>query len=60
MDWKSTLRRLLWVGLIAAFTLPVGEIIFPFVADEIGDLWFATIEATVSATLGFGLFEMFG
>jgi hypothetical protein len=55
------LRQLLCVALVACLMLPLGRLIFPLVQDMMDSLQFATAEAVVSATLGFGLYTaMFG
>ena len=50
------LIRALCVALIAALMLPIGRALFPYVAQEIGALPFDTIEAVVTATLGYGVY----
>jgi hypothetical protein len=53
--------RVMCVALIAALMVPVGRALFPYVGTEIGELPFDTIEAVVSATLGFGVYAaLFG
>ena len=55
------INKLLCVAAIASITLSLGRIVFPLVAGTVGGLQFDTIEAVVSATLGFGLYAaMFG
>jgi hypothetical protein len=53
--------RIACVGVVVCVVFPLGEMLFPSVADAIGSFSFNTLEAVVTATLGFGLFEaLFG
>ncbi len=53
--------KLLCVALVASVMLPLGRVIFPFVAPALSGLEFDTIQAVVSATIGFALHAaMFG
>jgi hypothetical protein len=55
------LIRVLCVAMIAALIVPIGRALFPYLGPEIGALPFNTIEAVVSATLGFGVYAaLFG
>jgi len=56
MDQDPIITKLLCVALVASIMLPVGRAVFPLVADMIGGLQFDTVEAVVSATIGFGLY----
>ena len=47
--------KLLCVALVASIMLPVGRMIFPLVEPALSDLEFGTIQAVLSATIGFGL-----
>ena len=40
--------------------VPLGNLLFPYVSSELSGIQFQTIEAVVSATLGFGIFAIFG
>ena len=57
---KTILSRLLYVALVAVIMLPVGSVLFPYVSHELTDMQFQAIEAVVSATLGFGIYSIFG
>jgi hypothetical protein len=57
---KPLVTRLLCVALIAAIMLPVGRMIFPFLDGEISGMQFHTLEAVISATVGFGIYGVFG
>ena len=49
------LTKVLCVALVASIMLPVGRMIYPFVEPVVSGLEFDTIQAVVSATVGFGL-----
>jgi hypothetical protein len=54
-------NRVLCVALVVALMFPVGRMLFPLIAQEIGTTPFGTIEAVVSTTLGFALYAaLFG
>jgi hypothetical protein len=48
--------KLLCIALVATVMLPIGRMVFPFVADAVTGMQFSSIEAVVSATVGFGLY----
>jgi hypothetical protein len=50
--------RLACVGVVVCVMFPLGEMMFPAMTEAIGEFPFTAIEAVVSATLGFGLFEV--
>ena len=49
------LTKVLCVALVASIMLPLGRMIFPFVDTAVSGLEFDTIQAVLSATIGFGL-----
>jgi hypothetical protein len=55
VQWDAILNRLACVGLIVTLMFPLGRMVFPHVAHEIGDLPFGAIEAMLSAVMGIGL-----
>jgi hypothetical protein len=57
---KAILAKLLCVGFVAALMLPIGHMLFPYVSDELTGIQFQAIEAVVSATVGFGIYSVFG
>jgi hypothetical protein len=57
---KAVLTKLLYVAFVATLMLPVGHILFPYVSDELSGIQFQAIEAVVSASLGFGIYSIFG
>ncbi|MPZ54936.1 MAG: hypothetical protein GEU91_00270 [Rhizobiales bacterium] len=50
--------RVACVAVTLCVVFPLGQIVFYEVANVIGELPFNAIEAVVTATLGFGLFEV--
>jgi hypothetical protein len=57
---KDILTKLLYVAFVAAVMLPAGHILFPYVSHQLTSMQFQTIEAVVSATVGFGIYSIFG
>ncbi|HET7192066.1 MAG TPA: hypothetical protein VFI98_09170 [Pseudolabrys sp.] len=57
---RATLTRLLCVTLVAVVMLPLGRALFPYVSHELTGMQFQAIEAVVSATVGFGIYSIFG
>ena len=53
------LTKVLCVALVASIMLPLGRMIFPFVDTVVSGLEFDTLQAVVSATIGFGLHAAF-
>ena len=47
--------RILCVALVAGIMLPAGEALFPYVSAQLNGMQFQTLEAVVSATVGYGL-----
>jgi hypothetical protein len=47
--------KLLCVALVASIMLPVGRMIYPLIEPALSGLEFGTIQAVLSATIGFGL-----
>ena len=57
---RALISRLLCVAAIAAIMLPAGHVVFPYVSDMLSEMEFQAIEAVVSATVGFGIYGIFG
>jgi len=57
---QTVITRILCVALVAAIMVPLGNMLFPYVSSELSGTQFQTLEAVVSATLGFGIFAIFG
>jgi hypothetical protein len=57
---RAILARLLCVAFVAAVMLPVGHLLFPYVSHELTGIQFQAIEAVASATIGFGIYSLFG
>jgi len=57
---RDILTKLLYVALVAAVMLPTGTALFPYVSHALTDMQFQAIEAVVSASVGFGIYSIFG
>jgi hypothetical protein len=57
---RALIMKLMCVAMVAAIMLPAGSMLFPYVSDELSGIQFQTLEAVVSAILGFGLFALLG
>ncbi|HEY6025027.1 MAG TPA: hypothetical protein VIV34_12725 [Pseudolabrys sp.] len=57
---RAVVTKLLCVAFVAAIVLPVGRILFPYVSHELTGIQFQAIEAVLSATVGFGIYSIFG
>jgi hypothetical protein len=58
--FNKDITKLLCVAFVAAIMLPMGRILFPYVSHELTGMQFQAIEAVVSATVGFGIYSIFG
>ncbi len=55
------LNRLACVGVVLMLVFPLGQLLFPYMADALGHLQFGALEAVVTAALGSGLYTtLFG
>lgn len=53
--------KLACVAVVVVIVFPLGMMLFPYIANEIGGMPFKALEAMVSATLGLGLYAaLFG
>jgi uncharacterized membrane protein len=57
---RPFIAKILCIGLVAAVMLPVGRMLFPYVSAELSRMQFDLIEAVASATIGFGIYGVFG
>ena len=55
MASHPVITKLLCVALVATVMLPLGRMVFPLVDSFLSGLEFDTIQAVLSATIGFGL-----
>jgi hypothetical protein len=65
--WGEMLRihpiiiKLACVAAVVVIVFPLGMMLFPYIADDMGGTPFKTLEAVLTATLGFGLYAaLFG
>jgi hypothetical protein len=57
---RPLIAKLICIGLVAAVMLPLGRMLFPYVSADMTQMQFQAIEAVVSASVGFGLYGIFG
>jgi hypothetical protein len=55
MTKHPIVTKLLCVGLVASIMLPAGRMVFPLIETAVSGLEFGTIQAVLSATIGFAL-----
>jgi hypothetical protein len=61
MTRTQLITRILCVALVASIMMPVGRDLYPHISGLIDMLPFDTVEAVVSATVGFAVYAvMFG
>ena len=61
MNNHPTVIKLLCVAGVVCIVLPLGRVLFPYVADVVDNMQFNAIEAVVSAVGGFGIYlALFG
>jgi len=60
MIQRSIIAKLLCIGVVAAVMLPVGRMLFPYVSAELTRMQFQALEAVISATVGYGIYGVFG
>ncbi len=60
MTDRPFIAKLLCIGLVAAIMLPVGRLLFPYVSAELTRMQFQALEAVLGATIGFGIYGVFG
>ena len=59
MKANPTILKLMCVTLVVSIVFPLGRALYPYVANKIGPMPFDAIEAVMSATIGFGIYEWF-
>jgi len=57
---RPIIGKLLCIALVAAVMLPLGHLVFPYVSADLSRMQFQALEAVISATVGFGLYGIFG
>jgi len=57
---RPLIIKLLCVAVVAAVMLPVGHMMFPYVNHVLSGMQFQSIEAVVSATVGFEISAIVG
>ena len=56
MKRTPLIAKLLCVALVASVMMPVGRELYPYIAGMVGTLSFDSVEAVVSAAIGFALY----
>ena len=56
MAEKPLLLKLMCVALVASVIFPLGRMVYPLVAQDIGDIPYGAIQAVLSASVGFGIY----
>jgi hypothetical protein len=57
---RPFIAKLLCIALVAAIMLPLGGVVFPYVSGDLSQMEFQAIEAIISASVGFGIYGIFG
>lgn len=57
---RPLIAKIVCIGLVAAVMLPLGRVLFPYVSAELTRIQFQALEAVVSATVGLGIYGVFG
>ena len=55
---KPIIHKLLCVALVTSVVFPLGRMVYPYVANEVGSLSFGAIQAIFTATLGMGIYAV--
>jgi hypothetical protein len=56
---RPIIQKLMCVALVTSVVFPLGRMMYPYVAHDIGDLSFGAIQAIFTATLGMGIYAVF-
>jgi hypothetical protein len=56
---KPIILKLMCVALVASVAFPLGRMIYPYIAHDLGDVPFGAIQAVFTATLGMGIYAVF-
>jgi hypothetical protein len=56
---RPIIQKLMCVALVTSVVFPLGRMVYPYVAHDIGDLSFGAIQAIFTATLGMGIYAVF-
>jgi hypothetical protein len=56
---KPIFLKLMCVALVASVVFPLGRMVYPYVAHDVGDLSYGAIQAIFTATLGMGIYTVF-
>jgi hypothetical protein len=56
---RPIIQKLMCVALVTSVVFPLGRMVYPYVAHDIGGLSFGAIQAIFTATLGMGIYAVF-
>ena len=56
---KPIIQKLMCVALVTSVVFPLGRMLYPYVANDIGSVSFGAIQAIFTATLGMGIYAVF-
>jgi hypothetical protein len=56
---KPIIQKLMCVALVTTVVFPLGRMVYPYVAQDIGGVPFGAIQAIFTATLGMGIYAVF-
>jgi hypothetical protein len=56
---RPVIQKLMCVALVTSVVFPLGRMVYPYIAQDIGDLSFGAIQAIFTATLGMGIYAVF-
>ncbi|HXW27279.1 MAG TPA: hypothetical protein VEK73_21210 [Xanthobacteraceae bacterium] len=56
---KPLILKLMCVAMVTSVVFPMGRMVYPYVAHDVGDLTFGAIQAVFAATLGMGIYAVF-
>jgi hypothetical protein len=60
MNYQPMIKQILCVALVASIMMPVGRMVFPHISAELSGMEFKALEAVATATIGFGIYAIFG
>ena len=56
---RPVIQKLMCVALVTSVVFPLGRMVYPYIAQDVGDLSFGAIQAIFTATLGMGIYAVF-
>jgi hypothetical protein len=56
---RPIIQKLMCVALVTSVVFPLGRMLYPYVANDVGALPYGVIQAIFTATLGMGIYAVF-